>query len=125
MDKRKLRSKYINDIKALEFPKLDMRNFYVTNAVNGKYYKTRCVDDLTFDLEIYSRGFNEEVLKQIRKYPDKFMNDTKYGDLIEEKVTEITNRLPQDFELIESYWDRYFKAVDICFNYITNKLKGE
>lgn len=120
-DKKQLRSQYIKNMKELEFPRLNMRNFYVTNAFNGQCYKSRCVDDLEFNLELCQREFNEEILKLIRKHPIKFSDSKELQVSTEEKVYKILNKLPEDKIITEPYWDKYWKAIDLCFQYVQMK----
>lgn len=120
--KRKLRSEYIKSIKALEFNKIDTREFYITNRFNGKYYKTRCVDDLTYDLVQSERKFNEEILKKIRKHPYDMMDDS-ITDKLEERIKEITDKLPQETEIIMPYWEKFWDALDKCYSYISERRK--
>lgn len=115
-----MRSEYINSIKLLEFEKFDMRNFYTTHRFKGHYYKRRCADDLSFELETCQRLFNDNILKEIRKHPKIILDDGIMNDL-EEKTKQITDRLPQDDIIIMPYWNKLFKAIDLCYNYIKNK----
>lgn len=124
MNNRKLRSKYIESIKALEFEKLDMRKFYATYNYNGNYWKQPQVSPLDFELEKGQRNFNENILKPIRKHPEIILCD-KVMDELEESIKRILDRLPQDECIIVPYWNKFFKAMELCYNYVKRRYENE
>lgn len=123
MNNRELRSEYINSIKLLEFEKFDMRNFYTIHRFKGHYYKRRCADPLDFELETCQRLFNDTILKEMRKHPKIILDDKTMTDL-EEKTKSITDRLPQDECLIMPYWNKFFKAMELCYNYYKRRYEN-
>ena len=118
MNKKQKRSRYIKRIKELEFEKLDMRNFYVSHSFKNKYHKSKNVDDLILTLELCQREFNEKILKFVRKYPNKLINTNVLNNL-ELEMINILNKLPTNDNILELYWDKYYKAINECFMYIT------
>lgn len=116
--KAKTLSDYKKDILSNKFE--DKKLDTIKGSYKNSYY-TKTLPTLNNDIIEAERGFNK-LINEIHKNPS-LVNDTAEVERIEKELENITDRLPQEEELIYPYYEKFYNAINSANEYLEAKKK--
>ena len=116
--KPKTLSDYKKDILSNKFE--DKKLDTIKGSYKNSYY-TKTLPTLNNDIIEAERGFNK-LINEIHKNPS-LVDDTAEVERIEKELENITNRLPQEEELIYPYYEKFYNAINSANEYLEAKKK--
>jgi hypothetical protein len=116
--KPKTLSDYKKDILSNKFE--DKKLDTIKGSYKNSYY-TKTLPTLNNDITEAERGFNK-LINEIYKNPS-LVDNTAEVERIEKELENITDRLPQEEELIYPYYEKFYNAINSANEYLEAKKK--